>query len=320
MARAVLKRIEPERSGFAQDVVAGLTATPKRIAPKYFYDARGSLLFDEITRQPEYYPTGRELAILEAHGSEMAALFPANAALVEFGMGTSNKARFLLRAAPTLAAYVPVDISAEALAAEAAEVAHDFPQLKVLPVAADFADTFALPAEVRDMPLVGFFPGSTIGNFEPHEACAFLRRARELLGSDAVLILGVDLVKDSQILNAAYNDAKGVTASFNLNLLTRINRELGGTFAPECFEHHAFFNRGLSRVEMHLASLKRQKVRVDGETVDFRAGETIHTESSYKYSIDSLGALARGAGWKPARVWTDTDNYFSVHALIAAPN
>jgi dimethylhistidine N-methyltransferase len=174
---------------------------------------------------------------------------------------------------------------------------------------------FTLPESVRGKPLAGFFPGSTLGNFEPHEACAFLQRAGRMLGPGAVLILGVDLIKDSAVLNAAYNDAAGVTAAFNLNVLARLDRELGANFRLECFEHHAFFNRHLNRVEMHLASLKRQKVRIDGETIDFRAGETIHTENSYKYSLDSLRALARGADWKPITAWTDRKNYFSVHAL-----
>ena len=162
---------------------------------------------------------------------------------------------------------------------------------------------------------VGFFPGSTIGNFEPHEAAEFLRNAAEILGEDSMLIVGADLIKDNAVLNAAYNDKKGVTAQFNRNLLTRMNRELGANFKPECFEHHAFFNREKSRIEMHLASHKRQKVKLLGETVDFRAGETIHTENSYKYSVESLGALARGVGWKPLKAWTDKKSYFSVQAF-----
>jgi dimethylhistidine N-methyltransferase len=311
-------RLSPQdvpRTGFAHDVIAGLTATPKRISPKYFYDEAGCRLFERITEQPEYYPTRTETALLEAHAQEIAALLPAGAALVEFGMGTSDKARILLAAAPQLSAYVPIDIAAESLRREAAEVARDFPQLEVTPVVADFAQMIELPEAVRGRPLAGFFPGSTIGNLEPHEACSFLQRAGRMLGADALLIIGVDLVKDAAVLNAAYNDAAGVTAAFNLNLLERIDRELGANFRVECFEHHAFFNRQLNRIEMHLASLKRQKVRVDGETIDFRAGETIHTENSYKYSLDSLRALARGADWKPVTAWTDPQSYFSVHAL-----
>lgn len=306
---------EIERTGFAREVIAGLTATPKRLAPKYFYDEEGCRLFERITEQPEYYPTRTEIAVLQAHAAEIAALLPKGGALVEFGMGTSDKARILLKAASQLSAYVPIDIAAETLRKEAAAVAHDFPQLEVIPVTADFAEVIELPEALHGRPLAGFFPGSTIGNLEPHEACAFLQRAGRMLGAKSLLIIGVDLVKDASVLNAAYNDAAGVTAAFNLNILTRINRELGGSFRRECFEHHAFFNRQLNRVEMHLASLKRQKVRVDGETIDFRAGETIHTESSYKYTPDSLRALARGAGWKPVAIWTDPKSYFAVHAL-----
>ena len=306
----------PERSTFARDVLAGLKATPKRISPKYFYDETGCELFERITSLPEYYPTRTELQILELHAGAMGALFPPGAALVEFGTGKSTKARILLQAIGNIAAYVPVDIAEDFLLREAAAVQRDFPKLAVLPVVTDFTDLFELPAEVRVRPLVGFFPGSTIGNFEPHEATAFLQRAAQVLGPDAALIVGVDVVKDAQVLNAAYNDSHGVTAAFNLNLLARINREVGANFRLECFEHHAFFNRELHRVEMHLASLKRQKVRICGETIDFRAGETIHTENSYKYSLDGFRALARGAGWAPAAVWTDPRGLFSVHALV----
>ena len=234
--------------------------------------------------------------------AEIAKLIPPGAALIEFGSGSNNKARILLKAAPQLACYVPVDICGEMLEQEAAELRPDFPRLKVLPVTADFTQSFELPPEAKAAPLrVGFFPGSTIGNFEPHEAAAFLRHAGKMLGPGARLIIGVDLIKTAEVLNAAYNDTAGITAKFNLNLLTRINRELGGNFNLAAFEHHAFYNRERHRVEMHLASLKRQKVKVNGETIDFRAGETIHTENSYKYSIEKLGALARGAGWRPLR-------------------
>jgi L-histidine Nalpha-methyltransferase len=304
------------QSAFARDVIAGLTTPRKHIAPKYFYDEAGCALFERITQLPEYYPTRTELQILESHATDIGRLFAPGAALIEFGTGKSTKARILLTALATIAAYVPVDIAEDFLLREAAEVQRDFPNLKVLPVVADFTTQFELPADARAQPQVGFFPGSTIGNFEPHDACAFLQRVAKVLSPDAVLIVGVDTVKETQVLNAAYNDAAGVTAAFNRNLLTRINRELGANFRPECFEHHAFFNRELKRIEMHLASLKRQKVRVAGETIDFRAGETIHTENSYKYSIEAFGALARGAGWKPVGAWTDPAQYFAVHALV----
>jgi dimethylhistidine N-methyltransferase len=221
----------------------------------------------------------------------------------------------VLSAATKLAAYVPVEISTEFLHAQMAALRREYPKVAILPVAADFTKPFDLPEAARTMPRVGFFPGSTIGNFEPHEAAAFLRHAGRILGADATFIIGVDLVKDTQVLKSAYNDSEGVTAKFNLNVLARINRQLGAKFDLASFEHHAFFNRGRSRIEMHLASLKRQRVKVCGECIDFRAGETIHTESSYKYTLESFGALARGAGWSPLAVWTDADNYFSVHAL-----
>jgi dimethylhistidine N-methyltransferase len=304
---------------FAADTVAGLSATPKTLPPKYFYDAEGSRLFEKITDTAEYYPTRCEMEILSGQAKDIARLIPENAALVEFGSGSSKKARLLLRAAPKLAAYVPVDISGEMLEQEAAHLRKDRPQLPVLPVVADFTKPFELPAEAKEAQVrVGFFPGSTIGNFEPHEAAAFLRHAGKVLGARAVLIIGVDLIKDAAVLNAAYNDKQGVTRQFNLNLLKRMNRELGGNFRLETFEHHAIYNRERHRVEMHLASLKRQSVQVAGGTFSFRAGETIHTENSYKYSVESLGALARGTGWMPIKSWTDSKNYFSIQAFALA--
>ena len=306
----VLEPVSP----FEADVLKGLKSTPKRISPKYFYDAAGSALFERITDLPEYYPTRTELRILQDNAAAIAAFIPPGSALVEFGSGSSRKTRFLLAAAPQLAAYVPVDINGEMLQQEAIELGKEFPKLNVLPVTADFTQPFELPASVPAA-RVGFFPGSTIGNFEPHEAATFLRNAARILGPGATLIVGTDLQKDSSVLNAAYNDAAGVTEAFNLNILERINRELGGTFDLGSFEHHAFYNRERHRVEMHLASSKRQKVRVACETIEFRAGETIHTENSYKYSTDSFGALARGTGWTPVASWTDPDRYFCVHAI-----
>jgi dimethylhistidine N-methyltransferase len=308
-----------EISTFEADVLEGLHAIPKHVPAKYFYDAAGSRLFERITELPEYYPTRCELRILRRHAADIAKLIPPGAALVEFGSGSSRKARILLSRAPTLAAYVPVDICGEMIEQEAIELRSDFPQLKVLPVTADICKPFELPREAKTAPArVGFFPGSTIGNFEPHEAAAFLRNAASILGSGATLIVGVDLIKSADVLNAAYNDAEGITARFNLNLLTRINRELGGTFRLDTFEHHAFYNRERHRIEMHLASLKRQRVKVAGDTIDFRAGETVHTENSYKYSVESLAALARGVGWLPVRAWTDSRKYFSIQILALA--
>ena len=310
-----IDRTAPAASEFATDVLAGLTATPKRLSPKYFYDSAGSALFERITELPEYYPTRREIGILQERAGDIAALIPSGAALIEFGSGSSTKTRIVLSNAPSLAAYVPVDISADFLRQQAASLRREYSKIAMLPVAADFSKPFELSAAVAQMPRVGFFPGSTIGNFEPHEAASFLRHAGRILGPGATFIVGVDLVKDRDVLQRAYNDSQGVTAQFNLNLLARINRELGGRFNLACFEHHAFFNRERSRIEMHLASLKRQRLRLLGECIDFRAGETIHTENSYKYSLQSFGAMARGAGWTPSAMWTDAETYFSVHVL-----
>ncbi len=319
VAAVARKAISQQASAFETDVLEGLHATPKRVPAKYFYDAAGSLLFERITKLPEYYPTRCEMTTLRDYASDIAKLIPEGAALVEFGSGSSKKARILLRAAPKLAAYVPVDICGEMIEQEAAELRPDFPQLKVLPVTADICNPFKLPEEANDAPArIGFFPGSTIGNFEPHEASAFLRNAANILGRGAKLIIGVDLIKPVEVLNAAYNDAAGVTAKFNLNLLTRINRELGATFRLNTFEHHAFYNRERDRIEMHLASLQRQRITVAGESIDFRAGETIHTENSYKYSVESLAVLARRVGWMPAGAWTDTRKYFSIPAFTLA--
>jgi dimethylhistidine N-methyltransferase len=303
-----------DTTGFATDAVAGLSGSPKRLPPKYFYDSAGSELFEKITELPEYYPTRTEIGILNEHAKDITALIPKGAALIEFGSGASTKTRIVLRAAQ-IASYVPVDISGEFLAEQAEALKREFPHIAMLPVAADFTRPFELPATIQNQPRVGFFPGSTIGNFEPHEAAAFLKEAGDILGPGSMLIVGVDLVKDQSVLQKAYNDSQRVTAKFNLNLLTRMNRELGANFNLATFEHHAFFNRERSCIEMHLASKKRQRVIVAGEGIDFRAGETIHTENSYKYTVETFGCMARGAGWMPTTVWTDKDKYFSVHVL-----
>ena len=301
---------------FALDTVEGLTQQPKHLLPKYFYDAAGSELFEQITRLPEYYPTRTELGILRDRGAEIASVIPRHAALVEFGAGSTLKVRLLLQTC-AIKTYVPVDISGDYVAAQADSLRADFPDLAVHPVSADFTAPFALPEAVRDMPKVGFFPGSTLGNFEPHEASQFLRRAAEILGRDAIMIVGIDLEKNERVLHAAYNDAAGVTAKFNLNLLVRMNRELGANFDLSSFVHRAIYNRELHRIEMHLISRKAQTARVCGRTISFRAGESIHTENSYKYSPDRFSALAHGAGWSPVAAWSDAENMFSVQALRA---
>lgn len=312
-----IRPLDPEFAVFGQDVLDGLSHQPKKLSPKYFYDHAGSELFEEITRLPEYYPTRTELAILRDRAADIDAFIPDGAALVEFGAGSTTKVRLLLEASK-FAAYVPVDISGDFMNAQAQALRADFPDLAVHPVVADFTETFALPDAVADMPKVGFFPGSTLGNFEPHEANAFLRSAREILGQNGRLLIGVDLEKDEKLLSAAYNDAAGVTAQFNLNVLKRIARDLGGDIDMSAFTHRAIWNRERHRIEMHLISRKPQSVRVLGRSFAFRAGESIHTESSYKYSIDRFKALARGAGWATQASWTDDAGLFSVHALVAA--
>jgi dimethylhistidine N-methyltransferase len=301
---------------FASDVLSGLSAPRKWLAPKYFYDERGSQLFEAITELKEYYPTRCELAILRKHKADIARVFGPKTALIEFGTGSTRKVRILLDAATTVEAYVPVDISAEMLRLEARQLQHDWPRLRVLPVAADFTQPFRLPSAIVGLSRAGFFPGSTIGNFEPQDAAGFLRHAGRMLGARATLVVGIDLVKDANILNAAYDDAAGVTAQFNLNLLTRINRELSADFDADAFSHRAFYNSERRRIEMHLVSGRRQTVNIAGHVIEFAAGETIHTESSYKYTIESFGLLAQSAGWTTITAWTD--GFFSVHALAKA--
>jgi dimethylhistidine N-methyltransferase len=298
---------------FAADVIAGLTAKPKHLSPKYFYDLQGSALFERITELPEYYPTRCEIAILHESAPAIASMFPPGCALIEFGSGSSRKARTLLSAAATVEAYVPVDISGDFLLQDLLQLHRDLPHLVVHPLVEDFTQKFAIPKHLARLPRVGFFPGSTIGNFEPDEAGRFLRHIGKMLGTRSLLVVGIDLVKDEDVLNRAYNDAEGVTARFNLNLLARMNRELGADFDLAAFKHDAFFNSEKSRIEMHLASTKQQTVRINGAAIDFRAGETIHTENSYKYTVKSFRALARKNGWSPVKVFTD--GFFSVHVL-----
>jgi L-histidine Nalpha-methyltransferase len=318
-ARALAKAyaFNDQTAAFADDVIGRLAQHPKRLSPKYFYDATGSELFEQITVLPEYYPTRTELGILRDRGAEIAAILPAGSALVEFGAGATTKVRLLLEHCE-FGAYVPVDISGDFLNGQAEGLRKDFPGLRVYPVAADFTAPFALPAEIAGMPKVGFFPGSTIGNFEPQEAADFLRSARNILGSGAQMIIGVDLEKDERLLYNAYNDSAGVTARFNLNVLVRINHELGGNFDLSSFSHRSVYNRDRHRIEMHLISRKAQSVRILGNTFSFRPGESIHTENSYKYSLERFTELARSAGWTVRESWTDAAKMFSVHALVAS--
>lgn len=317
----VSARVERREPGsvdpaFARDAISGLSQTPKKISPKYFYDEIGSHLFERITLLPEYYPTRTELRILREHGIDIANSIPENAALVEFGAGATTKVRLLLETCK-FGAYVPVDISGDFLKEQSKRLRADHPQLRVYPIAADFTTAFPLPHEVQNMPKVGFFPGSTIGNFDPGDAEAFLRSARAILGRGAAMIIGVDLEKDEDTLQAAYNDTAGVTAEFNLNVLERMNRELGANFDRATFDHRALYNHHLHRIEMHLISRKAHAVRMLGRTFSFGSNESIHTESSYKYSIARFQELARRAEWVPDKVWTDARDMFSVHALRA---
>jgi dimethylhistidine N-methyltransferase len=291
---------EGETARFRRDLISGLSRSPKVASPKWFYDAEGSDLFEAITRVPEYYPTRQEAALLREVAPQWSARFGADAALVEFGSGASEKTRIVLDAASDLAAYVPIDISADALDAAARRIAAAYPALRVTPLVGDFLHLGALPAGIGQGRRIGFFPGSTIGNLERDEAIAFLTAARGLLGPDALFILGVDLVKAPDVLVAAYDDSAGVTAAFNRNLLVRANRELAAGFDVDSFVHRAIWNAAGSRMEMHLEATRDMAVTIDGREIAFRRGETIHTESSRKYTEDSVRELAEAAGWTVA--------------------
>jgi dimethylhistidine N-methyltransferase len=304
-------------SAFGRDMVRALSSRPRSISPKYFYDAQGSQLFDRICELPEYYPTRVELRILAANARQIAAHMGSRAEIVEFGAGSLRKIRLLLDAMDRPARYFPIDISGEHLAQSAAALQGDYPGLDVQPVEADYTQRLLLPACLPGAgQRVGFFPGSTIGNFTPQEALHFLQVAGQVLRGGA-LLLGADLVKDPAVLHAAYNDSEGVTAAFNLNLLARANRELGTRFMLDQFAHSAFYNAPQQRIEMHLVSRRRQQVALDGEYHEFDEGETLHTENSYKFTVDGLRALAQQAGFRPGPVWTDEDRLFSVHWLHA---
>jgi len=314
-ARAI--RSEPgSLDEFAEAVLKGLSAPRKRLPCQYFYDAVGSELFEEITRLEEYYPTRAETQILRAHAPRMAQPIGRNAVLVEFGSGSSRKTELMLAALAEPRAYVPIDVSASALSNARDRLEQRFFGLEIIPVNASFCAALRLPARVLPHCKLGFFPGSTIGNFDPPDAGRLLMHFARVLGAPSRLIVGVDLDKDPRRLQAAYDDAKGVTARFNLNLLERINRELKGDFDVACFAHRAIYDQELKRIEMHLVSRARQTVHVLGHCFSFAAGESIHTENSYKYSADQFRALAHGAGWQPAGLWMDANRDFSVHELV----
>jgi len=289
---------DDEHEAFRRDLVAGLAARPKSLPPKWFYDARGSDLFEAITRLPEYYPTRQEAALLRRVAPQWAGRFGPDAVLIELGSGASEKTRIVLDAAPDLAAYIPIDISPTALEDAAARLRQAYPALKVLPLVGDFEHLGVLPPEAGQGHRVGFFPGSTIGNLTPEAAEALLRGARDMLGPDALFILGVDLIKEPSILVPAYDDAQGVTARFNLNVLARANRDLGTDFDLDAFAHRAVWNEAEARMEMHLEALRPMTVRLGKLVFRFAQGETIHTESSRKFDEARVRALAEAAGWR----------------------
>lgn len=298
------------------EVVSGLRGSPKIMPCKYLYDARGSQLFDAICELPEYYPTRTELAIIEAHAADFAALLGPRVLLVELGSGSSLKTRLLLNQLSRPSAYVPVDISRTHLVTTADRLTHLYPELEILPVCADFNQTFQLPApQLQASRTAVYFPGSTIGNFEPDDAILLLKKLRRLVGPDSAMLIGVDLRKDPTVLEHAYNDKDGVTAAFNLNLLCRFNRELHGNFDLARFRHYAEFNSAQDRIEMHLVSLYNQSVHIAGETFTFRESEHMITEYSYKYTLPGFAALAAKASLKVEQTWTDDRRWFSVQYL-----
>ena len=300
---------------FLQDVLHGLSLPQKSIPPKYFYDARGSELFEAICGTSEYYPTRTEMQIMGRYVRDMAAAIEPHVELIELGSGSSLKTRLLIEASRP-SRYVPIDVSHSALEQACEELKWRFPYLTIEACVADFTE-LGLPKAAGSHRLI-YFPGSTIGNFHPDEAAGFLQSLRAQLRSGEQLLIGVDLKKDAALLNAAYNDAFGVTADFNLNLLERINSELGGDFKLERFRHLAFYNLECGWVEMHLQSLVEQDVCVEGHRFHFRAEETLHTEISCKYSIREFQSLCAGAGFASRKIWTDDDMLFSVHLMDAA--
>jgi len=306
----------PDKCRFREEVLHGLRRIPKAIPPKFFYDARGSRLFDAITRLPEYYPTRTEIAILQQYGGEIGHLAGSGCTLLELGSGSSTKVRLLLDVLHP-AAYVPVDISRQHLKLSANHLALAHPHIDVHAVCADYTQPLRLPDDVPEGRRIVFFPGSSIGNFEPDAALGLLRKIKGLAGKSGALLIGVDLVKNPDVLHAAYNDAAGITERFNLNLLHRINHDLDADFDPARFSHKAFYNQQDSRVEMHLVSGQAQSVRINGDCFHFRKNESIHTENSYKYRIDAFGTMAREAGFLTQHVWIDADRLFSIHYLTA---
>ena len=316
-ARYEYHDLKPGASSFLDDVVTGLAAPQKTLPPKYFYDERGSRLFEAICELPEYYPTRTELAMLESSAHDMAVHVGPDAAVVEYGSGSGRKTSLLLRAVRPLA-YVAIDIAGEQLRETVSALAAAFPHVRVVALCADYTQTSHIEKLETIAPgrRTVYFPGSTIGNLTVAEALDFLRNARAVAGRGGGMLVGVDLKKDPAILHAAYNDARGVTAAFNLNVLHRINRELGADFDVASFEHRAHYAAEAGRIEMHLVSLRAQHVALAGRSFAFAAGETIHTENSYKYSVEEFQSLARQAGFEAAHCWVDPQHLFSIHHLV----
>ncbi|MGE5608905.1 MAG: L-histidine N(alpha)-methyltransferase [Bacillota bacterium] len=311
-----LHDVAPKPESFRTEVLRGLRRRHKHLPCKYLYDERGSWLFEQICELDEYYLTRTEIGIMQRWGQEMASLLARGCLLLEYGSGSSIKTRILLDHLQDPVAYVPIDISRTQLMHAAGAMAAAYPHLEVLPVCADYTQHFAVPAGCKEADrTVVYFPGSTIGNFEPREAKDFLSRVRAVCGPGGGLLIGVDLKKDPRLLHLAYNDAAGVTACFNLNLLARINRELQADFVIDRFAHYACYNARRGRMEMHLISLIRQRVHIAGETFEFREGESILTESSYKYAIHEFDHLARECGYRLTRTWVDERHLFSVQYL-----
>lgn len=307
----------PGREDIRDDVLAGLMRTPKRLSSKYFYDARGSELFEQICETPEYYLTRTELALMRERVDEMVAAIGAGAMLVEYGSGSGLKTRLLLEHLEAPVAYVPIEISRSALLASVESLQREFPDIEMLPVCADFTEPVNLPKpQRRAHRTVIYFPGSTIGNFEPHQAQRLLRHMRSEMGRDGAALIGVDLHKDTQTLEAAYNDAAGVTAEFTLNMLARFNRELGADFDLSAFRHRARYNTLAGRIQTHIVSRRDQDVHIAGRTIHFGDGEAMLVEYSYKYLLSDFARLADGAGLAVAKVWTDAEQRFSVQLLI----
>ena len=316
-----LKKISdfhPEHEQFLAEVLGGLARTPRELPTKYLYDERGSELYERICELQEYYIPNLEIRIMNDHIKEIVRLLDSDANLIEYGCGSCTKTRILLDNMPELAAYIPIDISREQLTSVTEELNGNYPELQILPVCADFTSSFILPMpEHAGRRNVVYFPGSSIGNFGPDSGRGLLANIARICQPGGALLIGVDLKKDPEVLYRAYNDPEGVTAAFNLNLLARINRELGADFNLDAFRHEAVYDQEKGRVEMHLISKKNQQVHLDEKSISFQEGEPIWTESSYKYSLDKFESMANDAGFDVAKVWTDEREWFSVQYLVA---